>query len=623
MKILKIFTLISAIFLVLLCVFSTFSISNCEQNNESNFLLFLSKSPKGREEIKKAEEIVKEIETAYRKKQYEKVGELLKELPPLFSLTPEENLIVSESFLKAGYPEKAIEFSNKVISVKRGTHEACYANLIKIKALIVKNNLNKAKKELKNFLSSYCEESLKQQAKVLLYFIKAIPEKELTGINKNIIRKTLGEMYKIRGVYFIKKGKLKKAEDDFFTYINVYGTYREAPALLYKIAEAYFKRKEINRAKVYYELIITNWDGTKEALFSKFRLYEIAYERALIKTLLPEKTKQDLIAYATIIKTSYPQEKIAEEASFMIVKVYFEDKKYLSAKRNAISFLKTYEKSPFAEMVKKYYCKSMSILLKRYYQKKDLSFIVKLEKEDQELLKEYKCGRALYTLGNIYLDYNFYTKASCYFIDAYESGGNKDFISKVLLKLGFIALETGKKALFNDIFTYLEGIQNPKVKKNPYYFYLKAYYEMQRDLKKGDLYLKLVLKSSLPEDLKEEILRDFRDRALSLKDYKRALEYTNNKFFKAKLEDYLLLLVDTFYNNKGMFEKVLKYAKEKFPKNSKIRWLEAYYLEREGDIKASARLWKTLTQGNSLENELARSYEKMIKLIEKSHQLVF
>ena len=71
------------------------------------------------------------------------------------------------------------------------------------------------------------------------------------------------------------------------------------------------------------------------------------------------------------------------------------------------------------------------------------------------------------------------------------------------------------------------------------------------------------------------------------------------------------------------FEKTLKIAKNKFPENSKIKWLEAYYLEKKGNIKASAKIWKDLIKGNSLENELAKSYEKMKDLVERTYQIVF
>ncbi|PMP97349.1 MAG: hypothetical protein C0169_03260, partial [Thermodesulfobacterium geofontis] len=440
--------------------------------------------------------------------------------------------------------------------------------------------------------------------------------------DKTLTKNVLGELYKLRGFYFIRKGELKKAEDDFFTFINVYGSYKEAPELIYQLAEAYFKKDE-ERAKIFYELIITNWDGTKEALFSKFRLYQIAYEKVLIKELLPEKTKQDLISFATLIKSKYPEEKIAEEASFIIVKVSFENKNYFLARKNAIEFLRTYERSSLIETVKTYYCESISSLFKEGLEKKNLSLIVKLEGEDKDLFKKTKCGEAYYTLGDIYLDYNFYTKASYCFIKAYELGGKKDFIPKVLLKLGLLALEDRDIDLFNQIFIFLEKNRYGELKKDPYYFYLKAFYEAQKNLGSGEYYLNLAINSSLPEKFKEKLLKYFRDRALYLRQYYKALAYTNNPFFGAKADDYVLLLLETLFADKTVFEKTLEYAKEKFPDNLKIKWLEAYYLEKQGNIKASTEMWKDLTKGDSLESEIAKSYEKMRNIIERIHKAIF
>ena len=618
-------TILIGFLVFLFAFFMSFSVAASKEKKSLIFLLMSNETRKKEkeEEIKKAEETVKQIKSAYNKKLYHKVIELLSNLPPDFSLTPEENLIISESFLNSGFPEKAIEFSEKVISVKKGTHKACIANLIKNKGFIIKGDYKNAKKELKDFLNSYCNETLKKEAKILLYFIKELPEKELKEINKDLIKKVLGEIYKLRGLYFIRKGKLKKAEEDFFTYINVYGTFKEGSELMYSLAEAYLKKNKKDKAKILYELIITNWDGTKEALFSKFRLYQMAYEKILIKELIPKKTKQDLISFATAIKTRYPEEKIAEEASLTIIKTYFEDKNYLLARKNAIKFLETYKKSPLIEKVKMYYCESVSQLFEKSSEKRNPSLIVQIEKEDKEFLKRTKCGKAYYILGNIYLDYNFYTKASYCFIKAYETGGKGDLISKVLLRLGVLALEEDKKSLFKEIFSFLTKKGSKTLKRDPYYFYLKAFHEMQNDLKKGEIYLNLALESSLPERFKEKVLKYFRDRALSLKNYAKALEYTNHPFFNAKADDYLILLLETFYKDQNLFEKTLKYAKKKFPDNSKIKWLEAYYLENIGNIRASTKIWSELTQGNSLENELAKSYEKMKYLIEKTHQMVF
>jgi len=99
---------------------------------------------------------------------------------------------------------------------------------------------------------------------------------------------------------------------------------------------------------------------------------------------------------------------------------------------------------------------------------------------------------------------------------------------------------------------------------------------MQKDLEKDEYYLNLTLNSSLPKEFKEKLLRYFRDKAIALKKYNNLkkynkAKYTNNPFFRAKVEDYIILLIETFYTDKPFFEKTLKSAKNKFPENPKIK----------------------------------------------------
>lgn len=570
-----------------------------------------------KQEVEKVLEIIK---TAYTEKNYEKVIELSKKIPPDFSLTPEENILMAESYLNTGYPENAINFSDKVISVKIGTYQACLANEIKIKAFIVKGDYQNAQKQLKDILDSYCEENFKNEAKALFYFITKSQE---YGIDKNLLKKTAGELYLIRGTYFLNKDNFKRAREDFFTYINVYGMYQEAPELIFKLAEAYFKKADIEEAKTLYELIITEWDGSKFAFLSKFRLYQLAYEKILVKELVPQKTKQDLLSFITLIKNRYPEEKIIEEANFWEIKMYFEDKNYLSSKKYALEFLSSFKDSPFYESVKNYYCESVTNILENAYQRENWGEILNVEKEDRENLKIYKCKSSLYTLGKIYLNTNFLQRSVYYLIRAYEIQGDSKLNPYILLNLSLVAFETGEREIFEDLFSFFLTKYSKEISNEPFYFYLRCCYEINKNFNSAKSFLKIALNSSLSDDHKNYLLKIFRDKAIELKNYEEALSYTESPLFKARAEDYFLLLLYSFDTKPNFFEKVLEIAKKKYPENSKIKWIEAYYLEKKGDIKFSSKIWEELKKGSYLENELAQSYEKMKELIDRSHQILY
>ncbi len=614
------FASIIPIFGIFFIIFSKFYVCLSQESNTSKFLSLISNKTEEKTKKEEIEKILEIIKKAYTEKNYEKVIELSKNIPSDFSLTPEENILMAESYLKTGDPENAINFSNKVISVKIGTYQACLANEIKIKALIIKNDYLNAQKQLKNFLDSYCEEDFKKEANTLFYFITRSPE---YIVEKNLVKKILGELYLIRGIYFINKGDLKKARDDFFTYINIYGTYQEASEIIFKLAEAYLKKGNLEEAKTLYELIITEWDGSKSALFSKFRLYQLAYEKILIKELIPQKTKQDLLSLISLIKNRYSEEKIAEEANFWEIKIYFEDKNYLSTKKRALEFLSRFKETSFFDNVKNYYCESVTNILENAYQKENWKDILNIEKEDKENLKVYKCESTFNTLGKIYLNNNFFQRATYYLIRAYETQYNSKLTPYILLNLSFVAFETKEKEIFEDLFSFLISRYPKEIIHEPLYFYLRSCYEINKNYNYAKSFLKLALNSSLSEDYKSYLLKIFRDKAIELKNYEEALNYTESSLFKARAEDYFFLLLHSFDTQPKFFEKVLEIAKRKYPENSKIKWIEAYYLERKGDIKTSLKIWKELKNGNYLENELAKSYEKMKELIERSHQIIY
>lgn len=270
---------------------------------------------------------IKEIREAYRIKDFERIVNLHRHLPTLVQLSPEELLIIGESYFRVGEPEKALDLVERALSLRRGTELACEASLLRVKIFLILGREREAKKELFNLEENYCKESLGEKLLLLKnYLLKR--------------GKPLDELLEAKLNYYLKKGLVKEAEREIFEYLNLTGNYNKGKEFFYKLAEAYYERKEILKAKKYYQLIITEWDPSKESFLSKFRLYQIAYERATIKELLPPKTIEDLLLYIALIKSKYPKEKIAEEASFLEIKIYYEKKDWERARERAKEFLK-------------------------------------------------------------------------------------------------------------------------------------------------------------------------------------------------------------------------------------------------------------------------------------------
>ncbi|MCX8041697.1 MAG: hypothetical protein N3A56_04300 [Thermodesulfobacteriaceae bacterium] len=572
---------------------------------------------------RKNERILEEILASYQKGNYERVKNLAKKLSPYFILRAEENLILAESFLKTGEPDKTLILANKVVTVKRGTREACLAESLSIKALLVLEKFSEAQGKISKFLESYCEEDLKSEIAVFEKFLKKYPWEKWSPEEIKIWTKSGLEIYKLRALYLIQKNQLERAEKEISYYLNLSGKYLEGEELFFKLAEGYFKIGKRDQAKRFYELLITEWDLTKSALFSKFRLYQIVYERAPIKKLLPSQTVRDLLFYISQIKSKYSEEEIAEEAHLVETRVFTEEKEPEKAYLSAVEFINKYGESKFLPEVLQTYCKNFSQFLNSKIVKSELIEVFNLEKLNKEYIERSKCGEVYYSIGEIFWNYGVLNSASYTYIKAWEQGISKDLEPFLYFKLAFLAKETGEEEIFKDLLRLIEKRYFSLFKEDPLYTYLKFFYELENNLPSAERFLSKLINSSLKLELKRKALVSIWHRCIILKNYEKALEYLQNPYFPLQPENFIVLLSETLENKPKLFPKVLEKAKEKYPENVHLKWIEAYFLEREGKIEKALSLWKDLAENLGLEGELAKSYNKWQELVEKSRKISF
>ncbi|HCP09984.1 MAG TPA: hypothetical protein DIT22_04685 [Thermodesulfobacterium commune] len=609
------------LFLVLLCfVPIVFSQPEKTSNATNQTLLFNFTLPYQQ----KGEELLQEIKNAYARKEYERVVFLAKKMPALFSLRPEENLLIAESALKEGFLQEAIDYAQRVASVTKGRSEACTADLIRFKAMFLLGKGPAIVKEVKEFLDSYCDEAQKKEAKVLLYHFKLLPEKELKEVSSQEIKKIIREIYKTQVVYLLRQGKVDEARSKVFYYINVYGTPEETPDLVLKLAEAYFKKGEREKAKNLYQLIITFWDKGTPSLISKFRLYQIAYEKEPIKELLPKQTKEDLLSFAAQIKAKMAKTPLAEEAHLVEIRVLADLKNYTLLRKSSLEFLKTFPESSNLKEVSQFYCTAISELFKEGIKAQRIAEVLSLEKEDSEYLNQAKCGQPYYILGDMFLEYKLFTKATLEYIKAFEIGVPSELKPSLLLNLSFTAIETGEIDTFSSIFGYLiSSYREKSLTSYPFYFYLRTLYESKRNLGQAEKYLSQALSSNLSEFYKKKLLGFMFLQAINNKQYAKAWAYLQNPYFQPELKDYLILLLESLGKDNITFERALGVAKQRFPKEPKITLIEIYYLEKKGKVGTADKLWEKLAEASDIAKELADIYKKQKELVEKAQKLVF
>ncbi len=564
--------------------------------------------------IQGEDETIKELRKFYAVRDFAKVIEVYEKLGPFIRITPEDFLKVAEAYFYLGYPDKAIDLAERAQSLKRGTFLYCDAGILKVKAFLVLGKNKEAEKNLKELKGTFCEERIADKIDLFENFLKnQFSEKEF-----------LKEFYEAKFNYLLLKGNLEEAEKIGYEFLNLTGEYRRGKDFFFKLAEAYFKLGKIDKAKKYYQLIITEWDLTKEATFSKFRLYQITYERAKIKELLPPKTIEDLLMYITQIKIKYTDYKeFVEEASFLEIKVNFERKNWEKARELAKEFLKVYPQSKYVSEVKRFYCEASFFIVPQYFLGSRINALREIAENEKEYLKESACGDFYYTLGKEFFKYRLYGLSLDYLLSAYDLKLSPENEPDFYLKLTYLANLYGEKEIFKLLWEKLHTRYSKKVKDDPVFLYLSAKLIMERDLEGG-----LSITKKIPDDeatisLKRELYYIALLKAIKERKYLMAFDILKTSNYEADSGDYVLILSETVDKAPDIFEKVLKEAKDKFPDNAEIKFLEAYYLEKKGDLKKTQELIEWFSNKKDYFSAFAQQQKKLEVLTKRVQEIIY
>jgi len=563
--------------------------------------------------------VIQEIMNAYKAKDYDRIVHLEKKLYRLAELKPEEMLVLAEGLWLAGEAERAIDWAKRVASLRRGTVDACRANFIVLSSLYFLERTKEARSLKEELKEGFCGETLGTEIALLEFTYEGKPFEGDAERAKNLLSKPLYAQFN----YSFKKGRLDQAEKNAYRYFALTGDYRQGGEFFFKLAEAYLAKGDTALAKSYYQLVISEWDLSKESFLSKFRLYQFAYERARGREPLPQKTYEDLLGYITQIKSKYGSMPIAEEASALEFEIYYDLKNWEKARRSIKEFLSKYPESKRVERAKELYCKVMLSLSKDLLEKKRLGVAQALLTEDEELLQDTRCGEPFYLLGETYFQNLAYSGSLAPYAKALLFEVDRDTKREVLLKLAFIAFQKGEKALFQELFSQLEKKYKREVSESPYYLYLKAYQISASDLKGALSLFEKVRFSPLPSYLKVDLINHIYRQAVERGNLGLAYDILKHPAFNAKERDYVLILSLSFNRDPKLFEAVFAEALKKYPESPGILLISALYYEKKGNLKKSAEAWQRLSKQNSELANLGQRQIKLEELFDRARGLVY
>ncbi len=567
-----------------------------------------------------------EAEVYYEEGKFREVLRILEPMSLSYELPPRALVILAEAYLRTGNYGKALFYANLVKKRSKDVVLACKAELV-LAETFVENKLSaRALTKAKEILKLPCDERIKARALSVLLRAGYPLEKLIPLFERNPALKVYApDYFKALAEEQLKKGQLEKATENFFLYLNLSGKEEEAPSVFLRLAEAFYKKDFLKRARVLYELILTAWPHYEEAKFAKFRVYYMNYLFRKKLGLPRQKERTLLLPVIKELKEKYPQNPVTEEAHLVEIELLLEEKRPKDAFFSAVEFTERYPRSRFLKEVYRLFCEADSLYLQKLFTARDYFTILELNRKYGALAEKAGCGPHFYWLGKVFQTYHLLTPVTYYMVKAYEFGVSASQKLDLLLILSQRALEERKE--FSEALLKKLEREFPHYRDTPVFLLLKAEYllGLKNWIEAKKLLKKVLEDRKSPEKLKRKAVRLLLKIAESTKNVDLAFELIKgNEDLKLRSEEFASLIHTAIENGDYLKAKeVLEFAEKLYPKEASLKWLKGLLLERMGREEEALEVWKELAKTGGVEGRLAQAILKSIELVDKARRVIY
>ncbi len=580
--------------------------------------------PKDQKVIIKARLLAAQI--FYEAKKYQKAIEALKPLN-IEDLTPQALLILAESYEAKGLYDEALTYVNLIQKRFLEDQALCRANLVAARIFLARKLYAKTLQLGQKILKSSC--GLKERAEAICLLIKAGEplEKVYSFAQENPeARWYAPEIIRALALYHLKKDELPQAEKEIFEYLNYSGQEKEIPDLLFRLAEAYFKKVRYREARRLYELILTSWPYSKEASFAKFRLY---YMRYLFEEKIGHKlpiTRRLLLAICQRLKKKFPQAPITEEAHALEIKLLFENRQPEEALASIWDFLRHYPHSPYLSDVYQVLCRASSLVDQKFLGEKAYFELISFHLSHQKAFKEAGCGLHFYWLAQAYKALNLQGEALLSLIEAKTLSVPPVWQPNLLLDLIDLLLERGKKEdliLAQSLFQELTR-KYPDATQTPYSRFLfgRFLYETGQ-WAKALAPLKESLEKTADEGLKKRAKELYLEALVRVGEIEEAFDLLEKEKKPNLLLTKRIALLAIKEERLSFALKVTNFLVKKAPDDDEAWWLQGLTYEKLGEANKAQKIWERLAGKKSLYATLATSLVKASSLIDQARSEIY
>ncbi len=561
-------------------------------------------------------------------KNYRQVIETLRPLIREAELPPGAYLLLAQAAEQLGLYDEALTFLRYLKRRFPEASEVCSGNLVAARIFLDRGLKEKSRRLASRVLSlSSCSLREKSEAVAILLKTGEDPARVLSFLEKNpSARSYAPEILKTLAQFHLEKGDFEAAEKEIFDYLNYSGKLEEAPSLLYALGEAYFKARKYRQARRVFELVLTSWPHKPEALFAKFRLYQLRYlfeEKIGRKS---PKTRRLLLGVCRLLKKEHPEASITEEARVVEIELLLEEKEISSCLENLWAFLREYPKSSFRSRVFRALCKASRLHLQGFLAKKEFERAILFFRAHRGELFEGRCGTSFYFAAEAYLKLDLSEEAKLVLLEGFTLPVTKAWASDYRLTLTDLLLASGRPEDFELASEILAETlkQYPEVSKSPYFHFLRGrVLSRKADWPEALAELFEAWQKTSHEHLKARAEEAYVKLLLRLGRYDEAFSILKAERPPSPFLLKMLALSLLQENRLSLGGEVISFLMEKFPEDPEIKWLYGLLLEKEGEGKKALAVWREVAPGGGLYGELAATILKASQILETSRSEIY
>ncbi len=538
---------------------------------------------------------------------------------------PDEGLFLLAAACEAkGLYSEALSYLRLLKRLYPDSPYHCQADLVAARLFAKRKLLTRAKRFAYRVLNGSCSTKEKAQAVSLLLSCGTSPEKLLSFLEDPQTRRFAPEIVKVLALYHLKKGNLSEAEREIFEYLNYSGQEKEAPTLLFQLAEAYFKKKDYRQARRLFELILTSWPYAPAAAFAKFRLLYLRYlfEKKIAHPR--SQTRRLLLASIRRLLEEFPDSPLAEEAHAYQVQLLFEEKDLTGTLQSAWRFLERYPKSPWRKDVLRITCRASSLWEQGLLAEKNYVQTTIFFKRHLSAFEEGNCALPFLWAAEAYLHLNLEGEALAVLLGGYDLHLPSTWAPDYLLTLSDLLLRRNEKGDQDLVAAILQEVSEkyPLAVKTPYYLFLSGWLAQREGRTEEALpLLARAFREAGDEKLAYRAQRRYLRLLVSLGRYEEAFSLAQKDPNLALLKEIArkAIVEERF----PVAEKVLSFLQKKFPKDPEVLWLCGLLYEREGEGEKALKIWKPLADDPSLYGKLARDLLRANELLEAARSEIY